>query len=171
MKKLLVALMLFSAPALAQDHSSPFQGPLPDFGNVDPKSDPRVVEITSKLGCNCGTCPHEPVDKCTCSYATRLRAEAAAGVYQGKSKEEIVAAMVTKFGETILPRPPFSGLNLVAYLGPFVVIAAVAVWLGFLMRTWKQRAAAKTAQAKPSAPAADDPYLAAVDAELKKGDA
>lgn len=158
--------------ASAQDHESKFAGAMPDTGGIDAKFDPRVVEITRGLACNCGTCPHEPVSTCTCGTAARLRADVAGMVSKGQEKDAIVAAMVAKYSETILPKPPFEGLALVAYLGPFLAIAGVGTWLWFTIRKLSRKAvtdattAAKTGSAAP--PAADDPYLAAIDRELSR---
>lgn len=160
--------------ASAQDHESKFGGPMPDTGGIDAKFDPRVVEITRGLACNCGTCPHEPVNTCTCGTAARLRADVASMVSKGKNKDEVVALMVAKYSETILPKPPFKGLALLAYLGPFAAIFAVGTWLWFTIRRLTRKAATAAAAVhtpgSPAAPAADDPYLAAIDRELARRD-
>ncbi len=168
-----VILLLLPSVASAQDHESKFSGAMPDTGGVDAKFDPRVVEITRGLACNCGTCPHEPVSTCTCGTAARLRADVAGMVSKGQEKDAIVTAMVAKYSETILPKPPFEGLALVAYLGPFLAIAGVGTWLWFTIRRMSRKAATtaataaiKTGSAAP--PAADDPYLAAIDRELSR---
>ncbi len=170
-----VALCAMPSLSLAQDHASKFSGPMPDTGGIDAKFDPRVVEITRGLACNCGTCPHEPVNTCTCGTAARLRADVASMVSKGQEKDAIVAAMVSRYSETILPKPPFKGLALVAYLGPFAAIFAVGTWLWFTIRRLSRKAAATAAAARPgpgspAAPAADDPYLAAIDRELARRD-
>lgn len=167
----MIAMLAMPSASFAQDHASKFNGPMPDTGGIDPKSDPRVVEITKDLACNCGTCPHEPVNVCTCGTAARLRADVAGFVSKGNDKDEVVALMVAKYSETILPKPPFRGLALVAYLGPFAAIALVGTWLWFTIRRLSRKAATAAASAastgpKPSAPAQDDPYLAAIDREL-----
>lgn len=171
--RLLALVAMFAVPvaASAQDHASSFAGPMPDTGGIDPKSDPRVVEITRDLACNCGTCPHEPVNVCTCGTAARLRADVAGFVSKGNDKDEVVALMVAKYSETILPKPPFKGLALVAYLGPFVAIAAVGTWLWFTIRRLSRKASTTAAAAgsgngATSPQDADDPYLAAIDREL-----
>ncbi len=168
----LAVAAVLPAPAAAQDHPS-YGGAMPDTGGVDPRTDPRVLEVTRGLACNCGTCPHEPVNTCTCGTAARLRAEVAAFVSQGKVREQIVAAMVDRYTEAILPRPPFAGFNLLAYLGPFAAIAVAVFALQRSIVRWRDRATATAGSTPPPATAAaPDPYLEAVEAELaRKGDA
>lgn len=173
MKRLGLALaLLWLAPtAFAQDagHATEFKGALPDTGGVDPKKDPRVVEITSTLACNCGTCPHEPLNVCNCGTATRLRAEIAAGISRGETKDVILAALIAAHGETILPTPPLRGLALVAYLGPFIAIVGVGFWIGLVMRRWSKKAGLRRPEpgTNGGGSAEKDPYLAAVEAELR----
>ena len=167
-------LLLVALPALGQtEMDDPFKGALPDTKGVKyelgPDLDTRVVDIAKDLGCICGTCPHEPVSSCTCSTAKRIRAEIALGISQNKDKDAILGMVVNRFGETVLPKPPFSGLNLVAWLGPFVVMGGAAFWIrGIALKKWQAKAAQKQAAAPaPAKDAEPDPYLAAVDAEIR----
>ena len=166
-------------PAHAQEGHVSYSGaPIPDTGGIDPKTDERVKAVTSGLACNCGTCPHEPVSTCTCGTAARLRAEVAAFISQGKTGDEARAAMIEKHGYEIVAKPPFGGLNLIAWIGPFVLIAAVGTFLFFRLKAWTRAAAGK--QPAPAAASASgeaaagegapaDPYLARIDAELREG--
>lgn len=168
------ALSLAPMAALAQaDHANYSGAKAPDTGGVDPKTDPRVTAVTSTLACNCGTCPHEPVNTCTCGTAARLRAEVAAFISQGMDSPQARVAMIEKYGYDIVAAPPFGGLNLLAWVGPFVLIGLVAGGLWFKLRDWKKVSASnaaenpiKTAQ-EPGAPV--DPYMARIEAELERG--
>ncbi|RMD94292.1 MAG: hypothetical protein D6813_02460, partial [Calditrichaeota bacterium] len=41
---------------------------------------------------------------------------------QGKTREEVLQAMVKKYGESILAAPPKKGFNLLAWVLPFVAL-------------------------------------------------
>lgn len=168
------ASLLAPIAALAQSEHATYSGnrEMPDTGGVDPKNDPRVVAVTSTLACNCGTCPHEPVNVCTCGIAARMRAEVAQLVSQGKeatAREE----MIQRYGYGIVAAPPFAGINLLAWLGPFALIGVIATVLWSKLGAWKKEAAVKTeAAANKSASTEEpaDPYLARIEAELRRGD-
>lgn len=164
------ALALVPTVALAQDHPDYSGEKMPDTGGIDPKSDPRVKAVTAELACNCGTCPHEPVSTCTCGTAARMRAEVASFVAQGMDSAQARAAMIEKHGYEIVAAPPFGGLNLLAWIGPFVVIGAVGGVLWLKLGEWKKAALVKEAERK-SAPsdAPKDPYLARIEAEIERG--
>lgn len=173
---LVSALSLAPALAVAQSDHATYSGKreLPDTGGIDPKTDPRVVAVTSTLACNCGTCPHEPVNVCTCGVAARMRAEVAAMISQGKDGPTARAQMIADYGYGIVAAPPFSGINLIAWIGPFVLIGIVAVVLWAKLADWKKRASTKldaaSPEAKPETGAPADPYLARIEAELSRGD-
>lgn len=160
-----------AAPVAAQtEMTDPFKGPLPDTNGVEyklgPNLDPRVIDFSKDLGCICGTCPHEPVSTCTCGTAERIRAQVALGISQNKDHDAILGMLVERFGESIIPKPPFSGFNLIAWLGPFALMIGAVVWLRLVaLKRW-QAQGAKAAAAQKPAPASD-PYMAAVDAEMK----
>lgn len=176
-RRLFVASLVVLAPATAlaqSDHVTYDGGKIPDTKGIDPKTDPRVREVTTTLACNCGTCPHEPVSTCTCGVAARLRAEVAAFIADGQTPEQARASMIEKYGYGIVAKPPFGGLNLIAWIGPFVLIAAVAVLLLYKLKSWKQAGDAKAAAAAPATGVPDaapssDPYRERIEAELREG--
>jgi cytochrome c-type biogenesis protein CcmH len=179
MRRRFLASLIVLAPVVAfaqSEHANYSGAKMPDTGGIDPRNDERVTRVTSTLSCNCGTCPHEPVSTCTCGTAARLRAEVAAFISKGKSSEEARVAMIDQYGYDIVPKPPFGGLNLIAWIGPFILIAIVGtmitMWLLGGSRRQQKAAAAAGAKAGsgPSPDAAADPYLARIEAELKAGE-
>ena len=170
-----------AAPLAARaqtEMDDPFKGPLPTLQqtggihySLGPDLDPRVIDIGKDLGCVCGTCPHEPVSTCTCGTAERMRATIALGLAQNKDKGSIVDMVTERFGEGAVPKPPFSGINLIAWLGPFAAIAVAVFWLRGKLKSWQHVPAGAGASA--GAPAggggagsAADPYMAALEKEL-----
>lgn len=115
------------------------------------------------IRCDCG-CPAQSVKECTCARAEEMRVAIAAQAATGKSGDAIIAEYVGRYGEKILVVPAASGFNLVAWVGPGVMLVLVACVLFAVVRRWNRRSASQAAAeaaAPPSpAPAADDPYRA-----------
>lgn len=74
-------------------------------------------------------------------------------VDEGRSKEQIKAALVAEYGEEVLALPEDDGFTLSAYVVPIIAFAIAAIALGF--GVWKWRRAGGSAG--PGAPAAASP--------------
>jgi cytochrome c-type biogenesis protein CcmH len=82
-------------------------------------------------------------------------------VRQGKSREEVQAYFVSRYGEYVLLSPPKRGFNLLVWVLPFVGIVAGGGLVYLVTRRW-------TEQAPPSQPAVDAAYAERVRRELKE---
>jgi len=80
-------------------------------------------------------------------------------VQQGKSREEIQAYFVSRYGEYVLLSPPKRGFNLLVWGLPFVAIVAGGGVVYLVARRW-------TEQSPAGRPAADPTYAARVRREL-----
>jgi cytochrome c-type biogenesis protein CcmH len=106
----LAALAAFASPALATPQTS-------------------LTDVEDEVMCPiCGTL----LELSESPQAERQKAFIAALIEEGRTKEEIVDALVAEYGDEVLALPEGSGFNLTAYLVPVVafVIAAVALALG-----------------------------------------
>jgi cytochrome c-type biogenesis protein CcmH/NrfF len=95
-----------------------------------------------------------PLNLSTAAVAERERAFIRSEIARGKSKDEIKAGLVERFGPAVLAMPDEEGFGLTAYLAPllvgFLALAAVLLW----MRRWRRPAAAtRRAQALGAADA------------------
>lgn len=169
MKRLLLicVLGLTAAIAAAQNSGS---GHMDASGEESLSTlDPRVLAAASALACDCGTCPHEPVDRCRCGTAASYRSEIATLVQEGKNADEIVAAMIAKHGPQLLAAPPTEGLGLLYWLMPLLAAAVAGIFMVVFLRRFLVQGRSHALGATPpgSAPIVDGAYLARVDEELE----
>jgi cytochrome c-type biogenesis protein CcmF len=134
-----------------------------------PKNDVER-KLREEMGCTCGTCAHEPLTKCTCGIAQRMRGELREQIDQGKGRDQIIAYFTQVYGgQQFLGQPLNSGVGRLAWLFPYVVGTSGALAVGFVALRWSRReehAATEAAAARSGG--ADDPTLAArLDDELR----
>ena len=118
----------------------------------------------------CGSCGRKRVGDCFCGKAVEMRAEIAQLVDQGKTREEIYAYYMAKYGsQEPLAKPLDEGFNRLAWLFPYLIGAGAALVLGGTAMRWSRRREATSAE--PNAPAATDASLnARLDDELDELD-
>lgn len=135
----LVALVclagLWSAPADAQEAR-----PLA----ADPALEAKVFEISHDL--RCLVCQNETIAASNADLAIDLRQQVREQLVAGRTPDEIRAYMVERYGDFVLYKPPFKPLTWVLWIGPFVLLAAMA-WV--MARTLRHRRAAAAAAALP----------------------
>ncbi|MDC3418151.1 cytochrome c-type biogenesis protein [Aquibacillus salsiterrae] len=89
-------------------------------------------------------------DYCTLSTAYETRAEIRGLLEQGMTKQEVIDALVQKYGERILASPTTEGFNLIPWVTPAVAIVLGALLVGFfvsrLLKGNKETAVAQSGQ-------------------------
>lgn len=160
-------------PALAGQDTTRTRDPAPS-GAADPLRDPSsagqiravatpldnaedIKAIERRLKCTCGcnldifTCRTTDF---TCTYSPALHKEIVDLYTGGKREEEIVAAFVTKYGESVLLAPKAVGFNLLGYLLPSAAVLVAGTVLGVvLLRRHRDRLLATVPAGTPGAPA------------------
>lgn len=91
-------------------------------------------EIESSLMCQCG-CSMVIVD-CQCEWAEQARADIAEKLDAGMTKDEVIQSYVDIYGKKALSAPPKEGFDWVAWIIPFLALAAGGILLFFLLRRW-----------------------------------
>lgn len=124
---------------------------------TDYENDPFIIGVERRLRCTCGC--NLDVHTCrttdfTCTYAPQLHREVVALVEQNKSAEEILAAFVAEYGETILMAPPKEGFNWAAYLLPGIVIGIVGSVIAWVLIRRSRMAARAPAASNKESPGA-----------------
>ncbi|HEX2413453.1 MAG TPA: cytochrome c-type biogenesis protein CcmH [Solirubrobacteraceae bacterium] len=71
--------------------------------------------------------------------ADQERAFIRARIAEGKTKEEIKAALVAEYGPDVLAEPDPEGFDLAAWLVPGGLIALAALGVALLARRWRRR--------------------------------
>jgi len=154
-------MLCLAAPALAQ-HTDATPGALVT-------SSPLEKEIQRGLICLCGDggCGKKIVSECTCSVAAETRAEIAGLVAQGKTKDEVFAYYVAKYGsQEVLGAPIDRGFNRLAWLFPYAAALSIAVFGAFAVRKWSRHPHEEPAPRQTVAPAEDAALQARLDQEL-----
>lgn len=126
---------------------------------ASPDVEERVREIASEL--RCVVCQNLSVADSPSELAKEMRNLVREQVEQGKSREEIQAYFVSRYGEYVLLSPPKRGFNLLVWGLPFLAIAAGGVVVYFVVRRW-------TEQAPVERPTVDPDYTERVRRELSE---
>ena len=102
----------------------------------------------------CGSCGRKRVGECFCGKAAEMRSEIAALVSEGKSRDEVYAYFMAKYGsQEPLAKPIDKGFNRLAWLFPYLVGAGAAVLVGGTAWRWSRR---RAPHAEPAQSSNDD---------------
>ncbi len=85
----------------------------------------RIAHLESLV--RCPSCEDLSVAQSTATAALAVRAEIAARVRAGQSDNQILTSLERVYGTSILLRPPTSGLGVVLWLGPLLLVVALVV--------------------------------------------
>jgi len=126
-----------------------------------------VKRIGGRLACLCGTCKNTVADcamiECHFSKPAKMRIVALAAA--GKSDSAIIDEFVKEYGNQIFAAPPAEGFNLLAWVMPWVAIAAGLAVIWMFIRRFR-----RPAPAGPSDPALLARYQERIDKDLAKLD-
>jgi cytochrome c-type biogenesis protein CcmH len=123
-----------------------------------PEVEDRVREIASEL--RCVVCQNLSVADSPSDLAKEMRNVVRDQVQQGKSREEVQAYFVSRYGEYVLLAPPKRGFNLLVWGLPFLAVVAGGGVVYLVARRWVEQ--------KPGdRPTADPAYAERVRRELK----
>jgi cytochrome c-type biogenesis protein CcmF len=158
-------MLSLAAPAFAQ-HVDTTPSELATFS-------PLEKEIQSGLICLCGDdgCGKKIVSECTCSRAAETRAEIAGLVAQGKTKDEVFAYYVAKYGsQEILGAPIDRGFNRLAWLLPYGAALIFGIAGMFAVRKWSRHSQEAPQTSEAPKPTEDAALQARLDRELENLD-
>jgi cytochrome c-type biogenesis protein CcmH len=126
-------------------------------------TDDQVNAVAKQL--YCPVCENVPLDVCPTVACAQWRATIREKMEAGWSDQQILDYFAAQYGERVLARPPASGLGLVIWVLPPLVLVAGAVVVWRFVRG--QTRAASAAGANPAPPPQDE-YTARIEAELKE---
>ncbi len=111
---------------------------------ADPALEAQVLEIAHDL--RCLVCQNETIAASNADLAVDLRGQIREQLQAGRTADEIRAFMVERYGDFVLYKPPFKPLTWVLWIGPFVLLVAMAL---VMARTLRLRRSAAAAAATP----------------------
>ena len=117
-----VLSMLLQAPA-----------PVP-AAPYDPAFEARVKEVAAVL--RCPVCQGLSIQDSPAELAVQMKDVVRQQLREGKSPDEVKAYFVSKYGEWVLLEPKASGMNLLVYLMPLVLLAGGAVVIALAVKRW-----------------------------------
>ncbi len=117
MKGLLLALLLWPAAAFAVE---------PQEVLADPTLEARARQISD--GLRCPVCRNESIDESHAEVARDIRLLVRERLVAGDTDQEIMDAVVARYGEFVLLRPTGNGANLVLWLaGPAMLLMGLGL--------------------------------------------
>ena len=126
---LALALLMQAAPG-TDDAPRPTTSTAP----YDSALESRVKEVSSVL--RCPVCQGLSIQDSPSELSLQMKDVVRQQLREGKSPDEVKAYFVSKYGEWILLEPKASGMNLIVYLLPvvLVVLGAGVIWM--LVKRW-----------------------------------
>ena len=117
----------------------------------------------------CPVCPAESIDQAQVPLARQMRQRVREMLAEGASRQEILDYFADRYGQNVLASPPKSGLNLLAWTLPVVIILAALAGGLFVLKAMTGRGDGSPELSGVGAQAEDgelEPYLEAVDRSL-----
>lgn len=121
---MLLSVALGCGTAAASDQATPVA--------EDPVLEEKVQELAYQL--RCLVCQNETIAESRAPLAHDLRQQVREQFAAGKSRDEVIDFLVSRYGDFILYKPPFKGTTLLLWLGPAVLLVAGLGWLGVRLR-------------------------------------
>ncbi len=134
-----------------------------------PVTDDMVLDVAEDL--YCPVCPNEPLDTCQTEACHRWREDIREQLAAGRSRDQIIADFVARYGERASAIPLDPGLQALSIVTPFVLALAGLALGGWLIWRWRARPAGETlATSTPAKPGPDsvDAYRARLEDDLKR---
>src|SRR3972149_3396269 len=132
-----------------------------------PDLEQQVHHIADEL--RCPVCQNLSVADSPSGLAQEMRGLIREQLEQGRSREEVLAYFVSKYGEWVLRTPKPSGFNLLVYVIPFLGAAVGVAGILVALRRWVRRRR-HLAEAMPQVSAADrDRLHQALEAKEEEG--
>ena len=105
---------------------------------AQPSADSDLEARTSAVAAalRCPVCQGESIQDSPSELAQQMRAIVRDRLKAGESPEEVKAYFASRYGEWILLEPKMTGLNIVLYVVPVVLVIGGLVMVSLLVRKW-----------------------------------
>jgi cytochrome c-type biogenesis protein CcmH len=130
---LLTVFLAFSLPALANEPvtattaASPTAPPTAQPLFADVAIETRLTVLSREL--RCVVCQNEALSESPAELATDMRQEIRELMKAGKTDQEVLNFLTSRYGDFVLFRPPFKPVTYLLWIGPFAFLGfGVLVW-------------------------------------------
>jgi cytochrome c-type biogenesis protein CcmH len=131
---------------------------------ADPALEARAREISKEL--RCLVCQNQSIDDSNADLARDLRVLVRDRLKAGDSNEQVLAYVVSYYGDFVLLDPPFKSSTLLLWFGPGLVLVGGVIGVA----VWFRRRAGEVAEPAPLTPE-EQKRLAALTGAPKDGNA
>ncbi len=128
-------------------------------------SDDDVNTVAKQL--YCPVCENVPLDVCPTQACAQWRGTIREKLQAGWTEQQIKDYFVQQYGERVLAQPTASGLNVLVWVLPPIVLLAGAIFLWRFLAGVRRQSATSPALPAPATPP-DDEYAAQLEQELKR---
>ncbi|MDJ0756137.1 MAG: cytochrome c-type biogenesis protein CcmH [Ardenticatenaceae bacterium] len=136
---------------------------LPTIVAAQEITDDDVNRVAQQLFCP--TCESVPVDVCPTQVCQDWRSEIRTQLEDGRSDEEILAYFANRYGEGVLANAPTSGIGLVIWIAPvIIVLAGLIVFWRYMNRLQRPQASLN-----PPSPSDNPDIMARLEEEINNG--
>ncbi len=110
------------------------------MGAFDP--DARFRDLGHRMMCTCGCgqilleCNHVG-----CTTSDKMRGQLVAALSRGDNDDLVLQGFVQDYGPTVIAAPTTTGFDRIAWIMPFVALAAGITLVTYIVRLWKNRPA------------------------------
>lgn len=137
---LLILFLALSLPVLANDPANPPVAASPTAQPLfaDVAIEARLMQLSREL--RCVVCQNEALSESPAELAGDMRQEIRELMKAGKTDQEVLSFLTSRYGDFVLFRPPFKPVTYLLWIGPFVFLGfGVLVWFMALRarRTFK----------------------------------
>lgn len=91
----------------------------------DPVLESRARDVSKHL--RCVVCQNETIDDSNADIARDMRVLLRARILAGDTNEQVIAFMVSRYGDYVLLKPRFAPITYLLWFGPFIVLALGAI--------------------------------------------
>lgn len=91
----------------------------------DPALEARARDVSKHL--RCVVCQNETIDESNAEIARDMRVLLRTRILAGDSNEQVIAFLVSRYGDYVLLKPRFMPITFALWFGPFIVLGLGAV--------------------------------------------
>ena len=91
----------------------------------DPALESRAREVSQQL--RCVVCQNETIDESSAEIARDMRLLLRARILAGDSNEDVIAFLVSRYGDYVLLKPRFTARTYLLWFGPFILLGIGAL--------------------------------------------